>query len=297
MVENAVHGFFSYLNLQRRFSPLTANSYRSDLLQFFSFLDSEIHGWTLETVTHHHIRSYIAHLMDGGIMASSVNRKISAFRSFFRYLVRSGQLAHNPAQKIKGPKAPKKLPVFVDEDKIAGLFSEYRFKDGFEGERDKLILELLYSTGIRRAELLALKESDIDLYSSELRVLGKRNKERIIPFSVELKRSLQSYMQLKSSEGLSDPALFVSLKNKPLSAGQVTRMVRLALSGVTSNLKKSPHVLRHTFATHMLNGGADINAVKELLGHANLSATQIYTHNTIEKLKKSYNQAHPRSGS
>lgn len=296
MGEGAVNGFISYINLQRRFSPLTAKNYESDLHQFFRFLDSEISDYQLNTISFQHIRGFIASLMDAGISAVSVNRKLSALKSFFKYLLKNQHIEINPTQKIQGPKTPKRLPVFVDENNLDAIFTHHTYAPGFEGIRDKLIMDVLYQTGIRRAEILNLKEQDVDLFQLQLKVLGKRNKERIIPFSLELKRNLENYLHVKKEEQLTCPYLFVSLNNMPLSPQKISRIVKEILSAVTTNKKKSPHVLRHTFATHLLNNGADINAVKELLGHANLSATQIYTHNTIEKLKNSYKQAHPRSG-
>jgi integrase/recombinase XerC len=296
MMEEAVKGFISYLNLQKRVSPLTTKNYESDLAQFFSFLKSEFSSYSLAEITHQHARAFMAHLMDNKQSAKTVNRKLSTLKSFFKYLVRSHVLTLNPMQKVQGPKIAKKLPVFIDEGQIDILFSNYTFAPGFEGFRDKLVIDILYQTGLRRAELMGLKESDIDFFNGQLKVLGKRNKERIIPFGLGLKRNLEDYLNVKRSENLLNPFLLVTLKNTPLTAQKVTKIVNEVLGAVTTNSKKSPHVLRHTFATHLLNNGADINAVKELLGHASLSATQIYTHNTIEKLKKSYNQAHPHSG-
>lgn len=296
MVEGAVNGFLSYLNLQKRFSPLTAKNYHSDLNEFFSFLNKEIKDFSLQTISFFHIREFVSSLMDSGISPRSVNRKISTLKSFFKYLLRQGEIEVNPTQKILGPKAPKRLPVFIDESQMDHLFSDVTFAEGFEGLRDRLLIDILYQTGLRRAELLNLKESDVDIYNTQLRVLGKRNKERIIPFDLALKRNLEAYMVVKKGEGLTSQYLLVTKKDLPLSAGKITRIVKEVLGSVTTSQKKSPHVLRHTFATHLLNNGADINAVKELLGHSNLSATQIYTHNSIDKLKRSYNQAHPRSG-
>ncbi len=296
MVESAVNDFFSYLSLQKRFSPLTVKSYQTDINQFFEFVSLEIPINHLSEISHLHLRSYIASLMDKGNSATTVNRKISTLKTFFKFLLKNNIVQTNPTQKIIAPKKVKKLPEFLDEDQTGKLFSDLKFEEGFNGVRDKLVIETFYQTGIRRSELINLKESDIDFISLQLKVLGKRNKERIIPFSLAYKRNLESYLDVKKSLNLTHPSLLVSTKNKPLSAMQVTKIVSNILAMVTTAKKKSPHVLRHTFATQLLNNGADINAVKELLGHASLAATQLYTHNTIDKLKKSYNQAHPRSG-
>lgn len=296
MVDAVLTEFTSYLALQKRTSHHTVNNYRSDLIQFFNFLNEDAGELPVSEIQAWHIRGFLAGLMEKGIGASSVNRKLSSIKSFFKFLHKTGVVSVNPASVVQGPKKPKKLAVFIDEDHLKTLYEHYTFKDGYEGMLDKLIIDLLYQTGIRRAELLSLKEKDVDLYELHLKVLGKRNKERIIPFSLELKRNLESYLTVKKELNLSNPFLLASPKNNPISASYANRVVKQILGSVTTAKKKSPHVLRHTFATHLLNNGADINAVKELLGHANLSATQIYTHNTIEKLKKTYNQAHPRSG-
>ena len=294
--DKAVAEFLSYLNLQKRFSPLTTKNYAVDLKQFFNFLNQEVYDSRLSEISYQHVRSFIASLIDKKKSTVSVNRKISCLKSFFKYAIKNNLISNNPMQKIQGPKTPKRLPVFIDENQIDKIFNQLKFDSGFEGIRNKLLIDVLYQTGLRRAELINLKETDLDLISLQLKVLGKRNKERIIPFSIHLKRSIQEYLNAKQENNLINSFLFVNLKNIQLSPQALTKIVSEILSEVTTNKKKSPHVLRHTFATHLLNRGADINAVKELLGHANLSATQIYTHNTIEKLKKSYNQAHPRSG-
>jgi integrase/recombinase XerC len=296
MVESAVKDFLSYLDLQKRFSPLTSRSYATDLRQFFTFADAEFHNYTPGTISYQQIRSYIAYLMDEGLSAVTVNRKLSALKSFYKYLHRKGEIANNPAARVQGPKTPKRLPTVIDEEKLDSVFSRLKFEEGFEGLRDRLIIDILYQTGIRRAELIGLKEQDVDVSSCQMKVLGKRNKERIIPFSQQLSRNLQEYLKVKQEDALSHQSLLVTSKGKPLSPTIVNRIVNAILSQVTTNRKRSPHVLRHSFATHLLDHGADINAVKELLGHANLSATQVYTHNSIDKLKKSYKQAHPRSG-
>ena len=294
--DKAVDEFLSYLNLQKRFSPLTTKNYAVDLKQFFNFLNQEVYDSRLSEISYQHVRSFIASLIDKKKSTVSVNRKISCLKSFFKFALKNNLISNNPMQKIQGPKTPKRLPVFIDENQIDKIFNQLKFDSGFEGIRNKLLIDVLYQTGLRRAELINLKETDLDLISLQLKVLGKRNKERIIPFSIHLKRSIQEYLNAKQENNLINSFLFVNLKNIQLSPQALTKIVSEILSEVTTNKKKSPHVLRHTFATHLLNRGADINAVKELLGHANLSATQIYTHNTIEKLKKSYNQAHPRSG-
>lgn len=294
--DKAVDEFLSYLNLQKRFSPLTTKNYAIDLKQFFNFLNQEVYDSRLSEISYQHVRSFIASLIDKKKSIVSVNRKISCLKSFFKYALKNNLISNNPMQRIQGPKTPKRLPVFIDENQIDKIFNQLKFDSGFEGIRNKLLIDVLYQTGLRRAELINLKETDLDLISLQLKVLGKRNKERIIPFSIHLKRSIQEYLNAKHENNLINSFLFVNLKNIQLSPQALTKIVSEILSEVTTNKKKSPHVLRHTFATHLLNRGADINAVKELLGHANLSATQIYTHNTIEKLKKSYNQAHPRSG-
>jgi integrase/recombinase XerC len=296
MDEALVKDFISYLSLQKRSSKHTVENYQRDLLEFFSFLNSEISNIPITEINHQHARSFMAHLIDEKKSPRTVNRKLSTLKSFFKFLIRNQIISINPMQKVIGPKTAKKLPVFIDEGQTEQLFLNYEFKNDYNGIRDKLIIDILYQTGLRRAELISIKESDIDFYNSQLKVLGKRNKERIIPFGIDLKRNLETYLLVKKENELLNSVLLVTNKNKPLTPQHVTRIVKTILSSVTTNSKKSPHVLRHTFATHLLNNGADINAVKELLGHASLSATQVYTHNTIEKLKKSYNQAHPHSG-
>lgn len=296
MIEQTVAGFLSYLQLQKRLSPLTVKSYQLDLDQFFAFLTENHHTPSISEITHYTVRDFISSLMDRGLVAASVNQKLSALKSFFKYLLRNDLIEINPMQKVRGPKTPKRLPVFLDESQAEKMFIAPSGENEFENLRNLVILDVFYQTGIRRAELMALEEKDVDIFNLQMKVLGKRNKERIIPFGIELKRNLENYLDVKKRENLNAPHLFVTIRNTPMNRSLISKIVKEVLGGVTTNKKKSPHVLRHSFATHLLNSGADINAVKELLGHTNLLATQIYTHNTIDKLKKSYNQAHPRSG-
>ena len=294
MFNKQLNSFFDYLTYEKKYSIHTITSYKNDLFQFIEFINPQKEELPASEINYQHIRAWVAELIKHKIAARSVNRKLSSLKSFFKYLQRQQIIEINPLSKISGPKTPKRLPVFVDEQQMENLFFEVKFEEGFNGQRDRLILDLLYQTGIRRSELTHLKETDVDLFNSTIKVLGKRNKERIIPISLQLKRNLETYLQVKHELNKPNMMLLVSEKGNTLSEQAVYKSVKKYLSQVTTIKKKSPHVLRHTFATHLLNNGADINAVKDLLGHANLSATQVYTHNTIDKLKKSYKQAHPR---
>lgn len=294
MFDKQLQSFFDYITYEKKYSVHTITSYQNDIAQFIAFINPQQESISISEVNYQQIRSWVASLIKDKIAAKSVNRKLSTLKSFFKYLQRQQIIDANPMAKISGPKTPKRLPVFVDEHQMENLFSTVTFEEGFNGLRDRLILDLFYQTGIRRSELTHLKEVDLDLFNSTIKVLGKRNKERIIPISLQLKRNLESYLQVKEELNLSNPMLLVSEKGHTLTEQKVYSVVKKYLSLITTIQKKSPHVLRHTFATHLLNNGADINAVKDLLGHANLSATQVYTHNTIDKLKKSYKQAHPR---
>lgn len=294
MSENYIDSFFDYLSIEKKYSRHTILSYKHDLEQFQAYLLDIDPNTTFHHVNHQMIRGWMVDLVDKQIAARSINRKLSCLKSFYKFLQKQHIITVNPLQKITGPKTPKRLPEFVSEENMSDLFQNVEFEQNFEGQRDKLILDILYQTGIRRSELVHLKETDIDLIQLNIKVLGKRNKERIIPISLELKRNLESYLTVKKNEGYSNHMLFITKQNKILNDQAAYLIVKKYLSKITSIEKKSPHTLRHTFATHMLNHDADINAVKSILGHANLSATQIYTHNTIDKLKKSYKQAHPR---
>jgi len=261
---------------------------------FWAYANQE--GYTtLNELNHLVIRSWLVSLMESGMEARSVNRKISTLKSYYKFLIREEKVELNPMAKIISPKTAKKLPVFVDITHMENLFDFDVFEPGFEGHRNRMILLLFYQTGMRLSELTGLKKGDIDFSNGQLKVLGKRNKERIIPFTLHFKKELEDYIQVIPSEYATGAYLFAQKNGKKLYPKQVYNLVNAALSHVTTIHKKSPHVLRHTFATHMLNNGADLNAIKEILGHANLSATQVYTHNSIEKLKNVHKQAHPKA--
>ncbi|MEX0812430.1 MAG: tyrosine-type recombinase/integrase [Chitinophagales bacterium] len=288
--------FLDYLKYEKRYSPHTLDAYRSDLEQFLLFLQQQYESPAIEELSHHHIRSWMVALIEGQKTAVSINRKLSSLKSYFRFAMREGLLKSNPAAKIQAPKQGKKLPTFVEEKQIAKLFDDIPFPEGYIGCRDKLILECFYALGLRRAELIALKESDFSLPQRTLRVTGKGRKERLLPFDQKLGESIENYLLEKKAIFQSEtPAFFVTEKAVPLYPKLVYQIVNKYLSLVTTLKKKSPHILRHTFATHLLNNGADINAIKELLGHSSLAATQVYTHNDIQKLKSIYKQAHPKA--
>lgn len=294
----AIQTFIDYLKKERRYSPHSLISYSNDLNQFHSFLKDELQLPADHKTEHHDVRAWIVSLMEKNLNPRTVNRKITALRSYFKFLKREGLIDHNPAQKIIALKTKKQIPQFAAEVDMEKLFSQVEFDNGFKGTRDKLVLEMLYSTGMRRAELINLKTSDVNFYNRELKVLGKRNKERIIPFIDKLAISIKAYLsekQEQTGKSMDNELIFVNDKGKKMGEKFVYNLANKYLSLVTTLEKRSPHVMRHTFATHMLNNGADLNAIKEILGHANLSATQIYTHNTIEKLKSIYKQAHPRA--
>ena len=284
--------FITYLTSEKRFSEHTIKSYTTDLKQFTSFLSAEFQIIDeIHEISFQIIRTWIASLLEKGVNPRSVNRKISTLKTYFKFLIREGELIENPMMKVVAPKSKKRLPIFIEEDQIASLLNEVQFEEGFVGQRNKLIIELFYVTGIRLSELINIKISDVDFINQSIKVLGKRNKERIIPLSSNVVNDLNIFIKNNKQ----NKYLFTNLDGKKLYTKLVYRLVNKYISKISSVNKKGPHILRHTFATHMLNNGADINAIKELLGHANLSATQVYTHNTIEKLKTVYKQAHPRA--
>jgi integrase/recombinase XerC len=289
--------FIQYISEQKKYSAHTQTAYAQDLLQFEDFIASK-YELSFEAVQHVHAREYIVYLMEEGIGASSIGRKLSTLRSFYKYLQRQGIVTKNPMLLVKAPKVAKKLPVFVDEQKMDELLdSEVVFDDSFPSVRDKMMMELFFGTGIRLSELIGLKESDLSLYDHTLRVLGKGNKERIVPVTPQLSAQLEAYLDLKQLQGFNTAtaSLFVTDKGEPLYAKYVYNKVKHYLALVSTQGKRSPHVLRHSYATSLLNRGADLNAIKELLGHASLAATQVYTHNSIERLKSIYKQAHPKA--
>jgi len=288
--------FLQYLKFEKRYSPHTLRSYGNDLDQFSVFLSDNLIPDDPGRITSHHIRAWIVSMMDSGITPSSVHRKISCLRVFFRWMRKEGILKNDPLEKVVLPKQKKTLPVFVREEAMENLLDNDNFGDDFTGLRNRTIIEMLYLTGMRRAELIGLQIGDIDFSASALKVTGKRNKQRIIPLTTQFIKRVQDYLHMRNEiYGDNNSWLFITGKGNKLYDKSVYNIVKSYLSLVTPIEKKSPHILRHTFATHMLNRGADLNAIKEFLGHANLSATQVYTHNTFEKLKKIYRQAHPRA--
>jgi integrase/recombinase XerC len=288
--------FLQYIKFIKHYSPHTVQSYQLDLEQFFLYSAFD-EGSEESVVNARHIRDWIVHLMETGHTARTTNRKISALKRYFGYLLKEGVIVHNPATRVLTPKTEKKLPVFVNENQMNTLLDEVEFGDDYTGLRNRLLIETFYNTGMRRSELVNLKVNDIDLIQQTVKVLGKRNKERIIPLGPDFVLLLQKYLAVRAGEfpGQAGGWLFLTLSGGKLYPRLVYRVVHHFLTLVTTVDKKSPHILRHTFATHMLNKGADLNAIKELLGHANLSATEVYTHNTFEKLKSVYKQAHPRA--
>ncbi len=287
--------FLAYIEFEKRYSPNTVTAYRIDLNQFFDYLQSQYDTDDIREVDHLMIRSWLVSLMEHEIMARSVNRKLTTLKSFYKFMIREGELVENPMRKVTPPKTAKSLPVFVEKEKMEMLFDKIEFAEGYPGFRDKTILEMFYRTGMRLSELVNLKETDLDFHYDTIKVIGKRNKERLIPFSKKFETVLKSYLECKKSTFGEVNDLFLTDKGGRAYSKMIYQIVTRQLGVVTTLEKKSPHVLRHTFATHMLNNGAELNSVKELLGHANLSATQVYTHNTIEKLKRIYKQAHPKA--
>jgi integrase/recombinase XerC len=293
-----INHFLSYLQFEKRLSEHTVIAYRNDLEQFWNYCQVAFAETDWKKVDATMIRTWVVTLMEEKITPRSVNRKLSALKSFYKYHLKMGAFDANPMLQVHAPKVRQRLPQFVEEKDMEKLFSADLFGDHFEGWRDRTILELFYATGMRISELRMLTCSDIDLYNNQVKVLGKRNKERIIPFGHTFQSVYNKYVNCYT-EKLGAPAqnnfVFVNVKGKQLAPKNIYSIVRKYLDMITTIEKRSPHVIRHTFATHLLNRGADLNTIKELLGHSSLAATQIYTHNSIEKLKSIYQQAHPRA--
>lgn len=289
--------FQEYLQLEKNYSLHTVNAYGNDLIFFQEFLKSNFDTEKLEEVNYSMIRSWIVSMVDAGVSNSSVNRKISSLKSFYKFLLKIKVIESSPLLKHKSLKTPKKLQIPFSENELDMVLNNLKFPDGFDGIRDKLIIDLFYTTGIRRIELIGLKMQNIDLQNRTLKVLGKRNKERILPIvpviAVQIEKYLTERAQLEVIKDLD--YFFLLLKGVKLNDSFVYRLINYYFSNVSEKVKKSPHILRHTFATHLLNNGADLNSVKELLGHASLASTQVYTHSSLSELKKIYGQAHPRN--
>ena len=286
-----IRKFIRYIESEKRLSQHTVTSYKTDLNQFFSYLNDYSSTESVEDISFKLIRNWITFLFESGLTSRTINRKISSLKSFFKFLEISDLISFNPTLKIISPKSSRKLPSIVEQIDLNQLLDKKYFDDGFIGDRDLLIIEVFYLTGIRLSELIEIKTHNLDFKNCSLKVLGKGNKERFVPLSFDLLSKLDLFIKNYKIKDY----LFSNLLKKKLYPKKVYRIVNYYISLVSSVKKRSPHVLRHSFATHMLSNGADINAIKEILGHSSLSATQIYTHNTVEKLKSVYEQAHPRA--
>ena len=292
-----LRSFLQFLQYEKRYSKHTIIAYQNDLLQFSAYLKETYDSDNILKAKHTHVRSWLVSLMESGTGSRSINRKLSSLKTFFRFNMKNGKIDQNPLSRIIAPKIARRLPVFINKSQIDLMWRHFDFGEEFKGVRDRIIFEVFYATGMRLSELINLKDGSIDFYNGSIKVLGKGNKERIIPFSAALKQLLKEYISLRNKHFKSRifPALLVSDSGEMMKPKKVYTLVNSVLSQVTTLEKKSPHILRHTFATHLLNNGADINAIKELLGHSSLAATQVYTHNTIDKLKDIYKKAHPRA--
>ena len=292
-----LNSFLAYLQHERNYSAHTIQSYRNDILSFELFARNECVK-ELHTASAKDVRRWIAQLSEQKLSEKTINRKIASLKSFYKFLLKTETITQNPLENINGMKVKRKVPVPFSQEEMNRLFDLNVFPDDFEGIRNKLMINLLYSTGIRRAELIGIKEKDIDFHKKELKVTGKRNKQRIIPLLNNVLMMIKDYINAKNEyfeQTEVNEYLLVTKKGKKIYEMLVYRVINSYLSSVSVKHKKSPHMLRHTFATHLLNNGADLNAIKELLGHSSLAATQVYTHNSIQKLKNVYKNAHPRS--
>lgn len=288
--------FLDYLRYERNYSDDTVKAYGEDIRQFQEFGGEDVGFQSPSEVVVDVVREWMIHLMNLGYATTSVNRKLSSLRSYYKYLLRKGEVKVDPLRKITGPKNKKNLPVFVKESEMNRLLDDEDFGEGFEGCRDHLVIAMFYATGMRLSELIGLDDGDVDFAASVIKVTGKRNKQRLIPFGEELRVEMEAYVkQRDESVPVRSGAFFVRKTGERLYPNIVRKIVTRNLSKVVTVKKRSPHVLRHTFATSMLNHEAELGAIKELLGHESLATTEIYTHTTFEELKKVYNQAHPRA--
>lgn len=295
MIVQWLQDYLQYLKFEKRYSHHTLVAYEKDLSQFFTYIDGEFSISDMNELSHFHVRSWLATMKDDKQSARTVNRKLSALNSFYKYLLRLGKVKKNPVRQLHSQKLPERLPSYLKEQETTHLLEAVDFEEGFKGATDRMICTLLYHTGIRRSELLNMKELDIEWPLKQVRILGKGNKERLVPMGPQLLQEIKDYIQEKKRvAGNESPYLLVLEDGKQLYAGYVYRVVKKHLGMVTSLAKKSPHVLRHTFATQLLNNGANIQAIKDLLGHSSLAATQVYTHNNIEQLKEIHKTSHPR---
>lgn len=284
--------FLRYIQYEKRYSQHTVTSYKTDLTQFADYLCKVYELSDPEKADYHIIRSWIVFLVESGMNARSVRRKIASLRAFYKFLQKNSYISSNPMIKIIAPKIKKKLPAFIEQNSLTTLLDDFEFSDDFYGSRDKLILELLYGTGIRLSELIETKHEDINHFEKTIKVLGKGRKERIIPLNVNLLSAIKAYCDKKKYD---NQYLIITDKGKKCYPKFIYRTVKKYLNLITSVEKRSPHVLRHSFATHLLNKGAELNAIKDLLGHSSLAATQVYTHNSVEKLKTIFDKAHPKA--
>ena len=294
---NNLQSFSDYLQLEKNYSPLTINAYVNDIRFFQEFILETFGQDNLLEVNYPQIRNWIVSLSDKEISNKSINRKISSLKAFYKFLLKTKQIQINPLSKHKSLKSPTKLQIPFSEKELDNVLNLIKYPDGFDGIRDKLVIDLFYATGVRRIELINLKMQNVDLSNNTLKVLGKRNKERILPILPIISQNFKIYLAERANlELIKDKDyFFLTLKGVKLNESFVYRLINNYFSNVSEKVKKSPHILRHTFATHLLNNGADINSVKELLGHSSLASTQVYTHSSLAELKKVYNNAHPRS--
>lgn len=296
-MQNFKDSYKDYLEKEKKYSVHTVTAYYNDLSDFKLFLEEEFGYGNLKDANYSQIRSWIVALVNSGISNTSVNRKISSLKSFYKFLLKIKQIDASPLLKQKALKTPKKLQIPFSEKELDSVLNHIQYPDGFDGIRDKLIIDLFYTTGIRRTELIHLKTSNVDLANGTIKVLGKRNKERILPILPIIQNQFKSYsLERNKLQQVKDgDFFFLTVKGVKLNDSLVYRLINVYFSHVSEKVKRSPHILRHTFATHMLNNGADLNSVKELLGHSSLASTQIYTHSSLAELKKVYGDAHPRN--